>query len=53
MEQNVQESPIIRFFKKIWPSVNRITNSIIYFLLSTLKSIMKVAIEQIKGAMRG
>lgn len=33
----------------IWPTIYRIINTILYFFLSLIKSIIKIAIEQIKG----
>ena len=35
------------FFKQIWPTVYRIINDGLYFVLNTLKNIVKMAIEQI------
>ncbi len=34
---------------KIWPTIYRIINTILYFFLSLVKSIIKIAIDQIKG----
>ena len=33
----------------IWPTIYRIINTVLYFFLSLIKSIIKIAIEQIKG----
>ena len=34
---------------KIWPTIYRIINSFIYFLISLIKAIVSIAIKQIKG----
>jgi len=34
---------------KIWPTIYRIINSFIYFILSLIKRIVSIAINQIKG----
>jgi len=47
--QNGQPSPIVAFFKKIWPTVHRIVNSVFYFIMSVIKSIINGIISQIKG----
>lgn len=36
--------------KQIWPTVYRIINGSLYFLLTTCKSIIKMSIDQIKGS---
>jgi len=34
---------------KIWPTVYRIINGFLYFILSLVKGIVSIAISQIKG----
>ena len=34
---------------KIWPTIYRIINSFIYFLISLIKTVASIAINQIKG----
>ena len=34
---------------QIWPTIYRIINTVIYFLLSLIKGIVNLAIRQIKG----
>ncbi len=34
---------------KIWPTVYRIINSLMYFIISLIKAIVSIAINQIKG----
>lgn len=36
--------------KKIWPTIYRVINGSLYFLLNLIKSIVKMSIEQIKGS---
>jgi len=50
MEDNIQpESPVIVFFKKIWPFLYRVTYSILYFFLSLFRGFFRMAVEMIKG----
>jgi hypothetical protein len=35
------------FFKAIWPTVYRITNGGLYFVLNLLKTIVKMSIQQV------
>ena len=37
---------------KIWPTIYRIINSFIYFILSLIKTIVSIAINQLKGGER-
>jgi len=37
------------FLMDIWPRVYRIINSILYFLITTLKSAVKIAVGQIRN----
>lgn len=34
---------------KIWPTIYRVVNTILYFFLSLIRAIVKIAISQIKG----
>jgi len=34
---------------KIWPTIYRIINSFIYFILSLIKTTVSIAVNQIKG----
>jgi hypothetical protein len=52
MQDNIQQSPIIRFFKKIWPATQRIINNILYFIVGIIKSIFKGAADQFKGGFK-
>jgi hypothetical protein len=49
MEPNQPNQATI-VLKQIWPTVYRIINGSVYFLLSTTKAIIKACIEQIKGS---
>jgi uncharacterized membrane protein len=49
MQQNINQPRIIILLKLIWPTVNRAINSTFYFVVSTIKSIVKSSIDQIKG----
>jgi len=49
MQDNLQESPFIIFVKKIWPFIYRVINGIVYFILSVIRSMFRIAIEMIKG----
>lgn len=44
-----QPNPIMMVLKQIWPTIYRVVNGSFYFLMSTIKSIIKMSIEQIKG----
>ena len=37
--------------KQIWPTVYRVINGIIYFLLHFLKNLVQLSIKQIKGSL--
>jgi hypothetical protein len=50
MEENLQQSPVIVFLKKIWPFVYRVINGVIYFIFSVIRSMFRMAIEMIKGS---
>ncbi len=34
---------------KIWPAIYRVVNSFIYFLISLVKTIISIAVKQLKG----
>jgi isochorismate hydrolase len=51
MYQNLQQSRIIILLKRIQPYFVRIFNSIVYFIISVIKSIFRGAMDQFKGKM--
>lgn len=44
-----QENRLKAILIQIWPTIYRIINSAIYFILSLLKGIIALAVKQIKG----
>ncbi len=44
----MEENRVKIFFKQIWPTVYRIINNIFYFLITLIKSIVSLAIKQIR-----
>ncbi len=46
-----QPNPVIVVLQKIWPTIYKIVNSTIYFVLNFIKNFVKMAIEQIKGGL--
>jgi hypothetical protein len=44
-----EPNPVYRFLKNIWPTVYRIINSFLFFVLSMTKKTVIYAIKQIKG----
>lgn len=34
---------------KIWPAIYRIINGLLYFLLTLVRAIVKIAVNQLKG----
>jgi len=44
-----EENKFKTFAILIWPTIYRIINTILYFILSLIKSIISIAINQIKG----
>lgn len=46
----MEENNFLYFLKKIWPTIYRIINEIIYFIFNLIKGIFSYAIKQIKGA---
>lgn len=44
---------ILRFFANIWPTVRKIIYSFFYFLLQLIKTVVRIAAEQIKGVANG
>ena len=45
----MEENKYKAFLIKIWPTVYRIINSILYFIISLIKVIVKAAFKQLKG----
>lgn len=50
MQENMQQSRVMIFLKKIWPFINRVINGIVYFIISLIKGFFKTAMQMIKGA---
>ncbi len=50
MQENQQQSQFMIIMKKIWPFINRVINTIVYFLLSLIRGFFKNAIRMIKGS---
>ncbi len=46
-----QESQFTIVMKRMWPTISRAINGIIYFLVSIIKSVVKAAMDQFKGKM--
>lgn len=44
-----EENRLKIFLINIWPAIYRIINGFLYFLLSLVKAIVKIAVSQIKG----
>lgn len=44
-----EENKFKTFLIKIWPTIYRIINKILYFILSLIKSVVSIAINQTKG----
>lgn len=42
-------NPIVVILKKIWPTIYRIVNGFFYFILNFIKTVVRLAIEQVKG----
>lgn len=40
------------FAVKIWPSVNKVIETIVYFLIGLIRAMVKIAIDQIKNFKR-
>jgi hypothetical protein len=51
MQDNLRRSPFIVLLKKAWPTIYRIINSTIYFIITTLKNVVKGIMDQLKGQM--
>ncbi|MEK7571058.1 MAG: hypothetical protein AAB553_02180 [Patescibacteria group bacterium] len=49
MEENGQKSKVILILEKIWPTVYKVINLIIYAIISFLKGAVKIAMDQLKG----
>lgn len=50
MDENQQQpSPFILILKKVWPFINRVINTVIYFILGLIKTFFKYAVRMIKG----
>ena len=49
MEENLHQSKIIIFMKRILPSIIRIINTIFYTVLNFIKNSIKYALDQIKN----
>lgn len=44
-----QESGLKVFLVNIWPKIYRLINSFLYFLLTVIRAIVKIALNQLKG----
>jgi len=40
---------LIAYLKAIWPTVYKVLNGAIYFVFTLIRSMVKLAIQQIKG----
>jgi len=47
MEENLQENKLLVIMKRIWPTVLRVINIIVYGLLNFIKTMIKYIIDQI------
>ncbi|MDO8639816.1 MAG: hypothetical protein Q7R53_02725 [bacterium] len=45
----MEENKLKYLLIKIWPTIYRLINSLIYFIISLIKSIVSYSIKQIKG----
>lgn len=44
-----EENKLMYVLKRIWPTVYRIINSVLYFILSLIKAIVRGIIDQIRN----
>jgi hypothetical protein len=44
----MDKEKIIRFFANVWTSIKRGLDTLFYFILNLIKSVVKLAISQIK-----
>lgn len=44
-----EQGKFIAYMKLIWPTVYRIINDALYFIFSTIRAGIKIAVDQIKG----
>ena len=49
MQDNVQQSKPMIILKKMWPYINRVINSVVYFIIMLIKNFFKSAIQMIQG----
>ncbi|HSX40621.1 MAG TPA: hypothetical protein VLF68_03325 [Candidatus Saccharimonadales bacterium] len=47
MDQD-QPGIIKRLFVQIWPTIYRLINSVLYFVISLIRAMVKIAISQLK-----
>jgi len=50
MEENLQENKFLVIMKRIWPTVLRIINIIVYGILNFIKTSVKYIIDQINNS---
>lgn len=43
----------MNYLKSIWPTIYRIINSILFFVISVIKGMVKIAVRQLKGGPDG
>ncbi len=44
-----EKSGLKVFLVNIWPKIYRLINSFLYFLLTVIRAIVKIALNQLKG----
>ncbi len=44
-----EKSGLKVFLVNIWPNIYRLINSFLYFLLTVVRAIVKIALNQLKG----
>ena len=45
----MRENKFLIFLQRIWPTIYRIINGLVYFILNFIKKFISLVIEQIKG----
>ena len=49
MNENLRQSRFILLMRQVWPYINRILNSIFYFIVGIIRTFFKYAVQMIKG----
>jgi len=49
MEENLQENKFLVIMKRIWPTVTRVINIIVYAILNFIKTMVRYIIDQLNN----